>query len=387
VKILQAFDLFTPHGGGTVDLVYKLSQALAQRGHEVTVYTSDYKLDKAYIESVPEVKVYPFHLVSSLGGFYLMPGQSQAAREHLREFDIIHLHCFRSYQNVVLRNYALKYGVPYVLDTHGSLPRMGGGFKRLLKFGFDIAFGGRILRDASRVIAETEVGVREYEEFGAANEKIALIPPPFAVEEFAHLPQPGRFRNRYNIKEKHIVTFLGRIHKIKGIDFLVESFHELVKSRQDTRLVIIGNDDGYKSELDGQIDKLNLKDKILFTGFLGGDEKLAALVDADIVIQTSRYEQGAWAPFEAVLCGTPIIVTGHTGAGEDVKRLDAGALVEFGNTSQLAQMISKILDNPSEGRARAAKAAQHIRENLSMKKKVQDYEELYTTCLKERQIA
>lgn len=39
MKILQAFDSFSlSHGGGTVDLVYKLSRALAQRGHGVAIY-------------------------------------------------------------------------------------------------------------------------------------------------------------------------------------------------------------------------------------------------------------------------------------------------------------------------------------------------------------
>ena len=162
----------------------------------------------------------------------------------------------------------------------------------------------------------------------------------------------------------------------------LQKLEQWMKDHPDTKLIIIGNDDGFKNELEAQIERLNLKGKVLFVGFLGGEDKLSALVDSDIVIQTSRYEQGAWAPFEAVLCGTPIIVTGHTGAGEDVRRLDAGALVEFGNNTQLAELISKILDNPEEGQTKAAKAAQHIRENLSMKKKVQDYEELYLTCLK-----
>ncbi len=47
-----------------------------------------------------------------------------------------------------------------------------------------------------------------------------------------------------NINSKHIVMFLGRIHWIKGLDLLVESFHEMTKSRDDAILVIVGNDDG-----------------------------------------------------------------------------------------------------------------------------------------------
>ena len=54
MKILHIFDFFSPHGGGTVDLLYKLSRALAQREHEVAIYTSDFKLDQEYIDSLRE---------------------------------------------------------------------------------------------------------------------------------------------------------------------------------------------------------------------------------------------------------------------------------------------------------------------------------------------
>jgi len=286
----------------------------------------------------------------------------------------------------VVHHYAKKYDIPYVLDTHGTLPRMIQGerdFKWLLKLLFDIAFGDRILRDASRVIAETEVGVEEYKEMGVEEEKIILLPPPFAVEEFSQLPPSGQFRNRYQIIDKHIVMFLGRIHQIKGLDFLVEAFYELTGSRDDVILAIVGSDDGYKSSLEKLIRRLALADKVLFTGFLAGEEKFSALVDADAVVQTSRYEQGAGVPFEAVLCGTPIIVTKHTGAGEDVKRLDAGYLVEFGNRKELAEIINKILSDPSEARNKAKKAAQYIRENRSMAGRIGEYEKVYTSCVEE----
>ena len=122
----------------------------------------------------------------------------------------------------------------------------------------------------------------------------------------------------------------------------------------------------------------------MFTGFLGGDDKLSALVEADVVAQTSVYEQGAWAPFEAVLCGTPIIVTGHTGAGEDVKRLDAGYLVEFDNKDEIAGLILKVFEDPTEAKTKARQAADYIRRNMSMASRIEDYEKLYTECIEER---
>ena len=384
MKILHVFDHFSPHGGGTVAFIYKFTRTLAQRGHEVTLYTSDFKLDRDYIASLPEVKISPFHCISSLGLFYVTPSLVRAVRENLKDFDVVHLHCVRSFQNIVIRHYARKYGVPYVLDQHGSLPRAHGkkSFKWLLRWLFDVAFGYRILRDASRVIGETELGVSEFKGYGINKDKIVLITPPFPIEDFAQLPTPGLFRDKFNLKDKKIVMFLGRIHWIKGIDFLLNGFHELAKSRDDAVLVIVGNDDGYKSTLENQINRLNLSDKVLFTGFLGGAEKLSALVDADVVIQTSRYEQGAWAPLEAVLCDTPIIVSSNSGAGEDVKKIDAGYLVEYENITELRNMIQYIFNNSAEAKKKTKRAKEFIKTNLSMAKGVEKYEELYEAVIK-----
>ena len=384
MRILQLFDLLSPYGGGTVDLIFRLSRALAQKGHQVTIFTSDFKLDREYLASLHEVNVHPFHCFSSLAGFYLTPGLIAGARKQLKEFDVIHLHCFRSFQNMVINHYAQRYGVPYILDAHGSLPRTVGGrrgLKWLLKWLFDVTFGHRILEGASTVIAETEVGVNEYIEIGLDTGKIALITPPFAVEDFSQLPPPGLFRKNYNIKEKNIVLFLGRIHRIKGLDFLVESFYELTKLRNSVILTIAGNDDGYQPALERLVKELNLSGKVLFTGFLRGVDKLSALVDADVMVQTSHYEQGTGAPFEAILCHTPIIVTKNTSASENVKQIDAGYLVEYGNKTELRDTIHYVLDNPAEAQQKTEKAREYIRANLSLEKGVAKYEQLYADCL------
>lgn len=355
-----------------------------KREHEVVIYTSDYKSDQEFINSLPGVKIYPFHNWLTLAGLYLMPGMIPETKRRLKDFEIIHLHCFRSFQNIVIHHYAKKYGIPYLLDTHGSLPRTRGdrGFKWLLRWLFDVTFGSRILKDASKVVAETQVGISEYQEFGVNQDKIVLIPPPFAIEKFSQLPSSGLFRQKYNIEDKPIVLFLGRIHWIKGLDFLVESFYELAKSRNDVILVIVGNDAGYKSTLDKLIKKLDLSDKVLFTGFLDGVAKLSALVDANVVVQTSRYEQGAWAPFEAILCNTPIIVSNNSGAGEDVERIDAGYLVKYGDKADLMAKIQYVLDNPTEVQEKTQRAKKYIEENLSMAKSVEKYENLYQEVMR-----
>ncbi|MBI2859926.1 MAG: glycosyltransferase [Chloroflexi bacterium] len=369
-----------------ISLIYELAGAQARRGHKVVIYASDHQLKPEYVASLEGVEVHTFHCISNAGGFFIMPGIVAAARDNLKKFDIVHVHAARSFQNIIIWHYARKYGVPYVLDTHGTLPRMIYGkreVKWLLKWMFDIAFGKRILQAASKVIAETQVGVSEYHGFGLREDRIVLIPPPFDAGNFAQLPATGCFRGKFGIEDKRIVMFLGRIHYIKGLDFLVEAFHQLTCTRDDVILAIVGPDDGYRAELEKLIARLGLADRVLFTGFLGGKDRLAALVDADVVVQTSRYEQGARVPLEAILCGTPVIVSAHTGSGEDVGRLDAGYLVQFGNSEELARLISKIMEEPSEAKAKAGRAAEFIRKNRSIEETIIRFEKLYESCMQE----
>ena len=237
-----------------------------------------------------------------------------------------------------------------------------------------------MLRDAKALVAETDVGRQEYMEIiPELNEKeIVVLSPPFDTDEFIHLPDKGNFRKKFNIEiEKKIVMFLGRIHYIKGNDFLIKGFAEALKRREDLFLVLVGPDDGHMNECKQLVENLGIKENVLFTGFLGGEHKNSALLDADIVVQLSRFEQGAWAPLEGVLCKTPIIVTSDTGTGEDVRRLNAGYLVDFDNNRMLADAIINILDDYDTAKELTYKARNYIIENLSMNARIGEYTELY----------
>lgn len=381
MKLLHVFDIISPsRGGGITTIIRNISRALVAKGHELTIYTTDFQVEQEHLAYFPNITVYPFHCIFSTGNFFYTPAINSTAREQLKEFDVIHLHSFRSYQNTVVHRYAKEYNIPYIIDAHGSMPRTsrsGKSIKWILKWIFDAGYGNNILKDAQKVVSETRDGFDEYLAMGVNKEDIRLITPPFDISEFSELPPRGLFRDKYRIKAKHIVMFLGRIHWIKGIDFLIESFGEMSKFRDDVVLIIAGPDDGYKPVLEKLISRLNLSDKVIFTGYISGDEKLSALVDADVLVQTSVYEQGTGVPFEAILCGTPIIVSRDTVASRNVREIDAGYLVEYGNNREMVEVMQYVLDNPAETEKKTTRAREYIRENLSLEKGVEKYEELY----------
>lgn len=375
MKILQVFNFLSlPHGGGTVDIVYKLSRALVKRGHEVTVCIGDFKLDQDYLKSLENVNVKVYHSLLNMHGLYIMPS---IAKLDITDFDVVHLHCYRSFQNAVICYKAKKYNVPYIIDAHGSTVDLVGG-KQVVRRLYDLVFGYKSLRNASRVIAETEVGVDEYKKLGVDLNKIVLMHPLLDTEEFTVLPPKGLFREKYDIRSPFIVLFVGRIHWAKGIETLIEAVRF-----KDVCLVIVGQDDGFKATLKEMAIERGILNKVLFTGFLAGEEKLSALVDADVLVQPSKNEAGARPSLEAMLCDTPVIVTKDTGAGKEIARFDGGYLVEYGNANELSNTIRHIKGNFDEVQEKTQRAKEYIRANLSLDKQVGKYEELYGEVIKQ----
>jgi len=373
MKILQAFDFLSlPHGGGTVDIVYKLSKALAKRGHEVTICTGDYEVDYKYLSGLGDVGLKLYHSYFNKHGIYLMP---RLAGIDVRNYDVIHLHCYRSIQNVILARKAVAAGTPYIVDAHGSTVARSGR-KKLLLDAYDLWFGLSMIERAKFVIAETDVGVAEWEKLGAHRDKIRLQHPLLDTSEFVMLPEKGSFRRWYRVNDSPIILFLGRIHQTKGLDTLLYAFRSIVRNR-DAKLVIAGQDDGYKAELEKLADRMDIPSRLLFTGHLSGVHKLSALVDANVLVQPSRNEAGARPSLEAIMCNTAVIVSKDTGAGKEIASFDGGLLFQSGDAGALAKAIQEIIDHPDEARARTEKAKGYIEANLSLDNGITGYEKLY----------
>ncbi len=368
MKILQVFDFLSlPHGGGTVDVVHKLSKVLAKRGHKVTVCIGDYDFDGDYLCSLGKVVVRVYHSWFNRHGFYIMPSLLGL---DIKEYDVVHLHCYRSFQNVVLCKKARRHNVPYIIDAHGSTAELPEKKQRVRRV-YDKLFGYEILRNASCVIAETEIGLVEYKKLGVNSNKSVLLHPLIDTEEFKDLPPKGLFRDKYNIKGS-MVLFVGRIHWAKGIENLLRA----TESMEGVCLIIVGQDDDFKATLE----RLG-NNKVLFTGFLSGQDKLSALVDADVLVQPSRNEAGARPSLEAIMCGTPVIVTKDTGAGKQIASFQGGYLVEYGDIDMLRCAITYILGDYSEAQTKTNKAKEYIKDNLSLDKQIVKYEELYTEVI------
>lgn len=365
MKILQVVPFFTPARGGSVTVPYYLSEELSKRGYEVTIITTDFEFDEEYAEAIEKegVKVIVFRCVANIGLFLFSPGMKKWLRKEIKKFDIIHLHNFRSYQDVIIHRYAEKYGIPYVLQAHGSVLRIIE--KQKLKKIYDIFWGYKILKDASRLIAVSNIEAKQYKQFGTGENEIDVISNGIDIESFRNLPECKQFKKKHHIREKYIILFLGRIHRIKGIDFLIKSFSKLTREIDDAVLVIAGQDDGYKREAEILAENLGLCDKVKFTGSIDGKDKLSAYIDADVLIYPSIFEIFGLVPFEAIMCGTPVIVTGDCGCGQLIKETKAGYLVHYGDVEGLKDKILEAFGHSEDCKRMVESGKKHIIKNLS----------------------
>lgn len=379
MKILQVIQFFSSNHGGSAVVPYELSKTLQKRGHEVTVLTTDFQLNNDFIDSLEGVEVIPFHCQLNIGGFLVSPSMNKYLKENIAKFDIIHMHNFRTYQNIIVHKFAKKYNIPYILQAHGSVSRIIE--KKSLKYIYDVFYGNRLLKDASNVVAVSDVEVAQYLEMNVPLEKVAVVPNGIDVGSFSSLPEKGSFKKKHNINEKHMILFLGRLHEIKGIDFLIKSYAELIKERTNVILVLAGPDDGYLEKAKSLVEELTLNEHVKFTGFINGAEKLAAYVDADVLVYPSIFEIFGLVPFEAIMCGTPVIVTNDCGCGELIKESKSGYLVEYDDVNSLKEKMKIILENPQKGNEFVSNGKKFIYEKLSWENIVKKMEDNYENCI------
>ncbi len=310
MKILQVSPFFAPKFGGPVTAISLLSKELVKRGHTVTIVTSDLDYDTKYSDDLAKsgVEVIAFHTVANFGLFIYTPSMKKWLKRNVSQYDIIHLHNFRGYQNSLTASYAKMFKIPYIEHAHGSiLPFFE---KQFLKRLYDQVWGLIILKNASKAIASCKSESAQYKIMGIDENKIEIIPNGVDLSQFLNLPVRGRFRSRYGIaNNEKIILFLGRLHKIKGIDLLIDAYAELQKEQPNIRLFIVGPDDNFLSDLHDQISRLNFNNPPVFTGPLFNQEKLEAYIDSDIYVLPSRYETFPISVLEAWACGLPVIVT------------------------------------------------------------------------------
>ncbi len=369
MNILQVIPYFTFSRGGDVNVCYNLSKQLTKMGHDVTILTTTFEYDKEDTDQINNLSMVTIPYKFNLSLFIYSPEIKKWLDENIRNFDVIHLHEFRSYQNNVIIKYAKKYNIPYFIQPHASTPKHIN--KSFIKNIYDLIYGNRIMRNSNAVIAVSDE--EAYYDRQIKKDNVEVVYNGMNLDEFNNLPHDGTFRK--NIKSPYIL-YLGRLDKLKGIDSIIEAFAQLPSKYDDYKLVIAGKITDYKKELDKIIIKNNIQDKVIFTGFVNEEDKISIFHDAELFVNPVKYMGGvSLTVFESILSDTPVVVTPE--AGEVIKKIDAGIIVEYGNITQLKDAIITTLEDKDMSVKHIKNGQEYIRNNLKWSDVTQNILDIY----------
>lgn len=362
MKILHVVASYLPatRYGGTIVSVHGLCRALAQRGHEVHVFTTsvdgDRDSDVAHDTpvNVDGVNVWYFRS-PRFRRLYWAPRLRQMLQRRVGEFDVVHTHAIYLWPLWTAARLARQAGVPYVVSPRGMLE------KRLIeqksavwKAGLIGFIEKRTLEHAAAVHMTSRREVEEAAAFGFQLPMVRVIPNGVAIEP------PTAAHMSAGIGDiaggEPFVLFLGRVNWKKGLDRLIGALPHV----PGTRLVIAGNDEEeYTLTLDDLARQAGVGDRVIFTGPVHGTDKATLLSSARVLVLPSYSENFGNVVVEAMAAGCPVIVTPEVGIAEAVAQIGAGVVVD-GTPAALGSAIAGLvaddrrrLEMSARGRAAA----------------------------------
>lgn len=290
------------------------------KGHQ-----EDIKYKKILIKLNP---ISMFMCVAFPGAYSLLEGsfENKLAKQRV---DIIHLHWLWPW-GMIIRKYAKKHSIPYVITCHGSEvaigmknPRLRRHYVRILEDAASVEFVSEALRDTAKKL-------------GYSGRNAVVINNGIDTKSF-HLD-----RSNEN-KSKKVVGFVGNLIPVKGADRLPAIF-KCVSERYDGPLdfVIVG--DGYlRHELEIGIND----NRVTFTGVLRPQEVATEYNKMDVLVMPSRSEGYPCVVKEAQSCGVIVVANDVGGVKEAVGKY--GTVVSSDNEEELINKLSDAIVNVLNG--------------------------------------
>lgn len=352
------------HSGGLGTACYGLTKGLSKRGVDITFVVptlpSGAKSDFMNLISAGDIKRLRFKTIDSPLQGYVTPEQYSKAillrnisKEQkevygknlfsevyryaqkasliaaTEDFDIIHCHDWLTYQAGL--NAKEISGKPLVVHVHATeFDRTGGLGVNQTVYNLE----RRGMEAADRVIAVSNFTKNKIvQHYGIDPIKIDVVHNAVSFE--------GR-QDHHDLeinKNKKIVLFLGRITLQKGPDYFLYTARRVLDAEPDALFVIAGTGD-MSSQIVEKAAELGIGDKVLFTGFLTGEEINKAYRMADVYVMPSVSEPFGITPLEAMRNKTPVIISKQSGVSEVVKSC---LKADFWDIERMANQIVGLL--------------------------------------------
>ncbi|MEO8497906.1 MAG: glycosyltransferase, partial [Planctomycetota bacterium] len=212
-------------------------------------------------------------------------------------------------------------------------------------------------------------------EVGFPRSKLVVIPN--GVELTPVQCDTTRIRAELGIAiERRILLGVGRLHRQKGFDWLLELAPELFKRLPEHDLVIAG--DGPERKSLGELAmRLGVQDRVHFAGWRPDVPQL--MKAAEIFLLPSRWEGMPNALIEAMGSGLPVVAAAVEGVNEVLGPLAAAQEVSLGEANSFIEAICRIATNRDERERLGNENCERVAAEFSLSAMISKYEELYVT--------
>lgn len=344
MRVLHVVPTYVPawKHGGPIRSVHGLCRALAQRGHEVVVFTTDVDTEGAVPVDQPVsldgVEVWYFR-VGAPRRLYRSPAMGRALSERMRGIDLAHLHSVFLWPTSAAARAAERAGVPYLLAPRGMLVRdllrRRGRWRKALWLRL---VERRTLARAAGLHLTSDLEAAEIERLGVSAAPLHIVPNGVDPE-----PMPDEATLAAAVREvlarAPFLLYLGRLSWKKGLDRLIPAMSRV----PGIVLAVAGNDEEqYRPELERLAREAGVADRVLFPGAVSGADKAALLHRAAALVLPSYSENFGNSVLEAMAVGRPVVVTPEVGLAAVVRAEGAG-LVSPGDPIQLGDTLRGLL--------------------------------------------
>jgi glycosyltransferase involved in cell wall biosynthesis len=371
VRIAHIVTLLSPDGayGGPVRVAVNQLKALAELGHDVTLFSTyrGYDASPTVIDGVPVVAFPARTMVPGIGFAGLGSRRlSSEIRRRVADFDVVHVHVARDLVTLPAARAAQRAGVPVFLQTHGMIDRSSNPLAPPL----DALLTRPAFRAASGIYFLTD---RERDDL------IAVGAPESKLRHLVNgVPDPSPLAR---VDSPVVdVLFLARLQARKRPTEFVRAAIALAPEFPDVTFSLVGPDEEEGDAVTRLIESSGYAERIRWEGALSPDLTLERMSRSAIYVLPSVDEPFPMSVLEAASLGLPVIVTDSCGLAPAIRAAKAGTVVDRtieGLITGIRDLLNDVVLRGDAGfNARAM--AQHGHSMLKVARALSDAYELAT---------
>jgi glycosyltransferase involved in cell wall biosynthesis len=350
MKLLFVLTYYYPHVSGLTIYVQLLAEALAARGHQVTVLASRHHAELPRDEILNGVRVVRVPAAVRVGKGSLMPSYVRVAPTLVRESDVVILNLPNSPVETAITSLLTRLARrPLIAAYYCDLNLPPGLFNRTAN---TLVHLSNVIAGftAERVIALTEDYARQSGFLRRFAGKCEIISPAVQMSQ----PDPSEvldFRRRHTPDNAPLIGFAARFAAEKGVEALLAALPLVRESIPGVKVLFTGDpksvvgEERYWRRLQPQL--VGAREYITFLGMLEPSDLPAFYAACDVTILPSVNSTEAFGlvQLESMLCGTPVVASDLPGVRVPVATTGMGRLVPPRNPALLAGALVDIIQN------------------------------------------